>query len=92
MNGLPTRFGRHPKDSGSFVVILILKIKKLAEIGFSRSQLLAIFLKGIRDVFQEDEAEHDVFIFRGIDVFTELVSSLEELLFEGLSWLFCFFT
>src|SRR5690606_24633102 len=46
-------------------------------------QLLVQLHKGIADVLEEDEAEHDVLVLRRINVLAELVGRFPELLFAG---------
>jgi hypothetical protein len=48
-------------------------------------QLGEHFFKRVGDVFEEDQAEYDVFVFGGIDVFAQFVGGFPELLFQ---WLF----
>jgi len=40
-------------------------------------------LEGAGDVAQEDEAEDDVFVFGGVDVFAQFIGRFPELGFEG---------
>ena len=44
------------------------------------------FLDGVGDVFEEDEAEDDVLVFRRVHVVAELVGGKPEL---GLAWSVC---
>jgi len=49
------------------------------------------FFEGVGDVFEKDETEDDVLVLGGIDVFSEFVGGLPELLFDGFFFLlFCF--
>jgi len=42
-----------------------------------------VFLEGVGDVFEEDEAEDDVLVFRRVHVVAELIRSEPELLFKA---------
>jgi len=50
----------------------------------------AAFFEGVRDVFEEDEAEDDVFVVGSVHVAAELVRGLPESLFEAeIGAVFC---
>jgi len=46
-------------------------------------ELCVAGLEGIRDVFEEDEAEHDVFVVARLHVAAQLVGAFEELGLEA---------
>ena len=46
-------------------------------------QLSVMFFEGVRDVFEEDEAEHYVLIFRRVHVVAQLVGRQPELGLEA---------
>ena len=48
-----------------------------------RSQLGVLFLEGVRDVLEEDEAEDNVFVFRRVHVVAQLVGGEPELGLEA---------
>lgn len=49
----------------------------------ARNELGAHFLEGIGDIFDEDETEHNMLVFRRIYVIAQLVSGEPELGFEA---------
>ena len=63
----PARLGRHPEDTERTILVRVLGVGTLCCFSFELGVLL---LKGVRDVFEEDEAEHDVFVLGGIHTAT----------------------
>src|SRR5690606_9020528 len=51
-------------------------------VGGEALQFLPLLLERVGDVLEEDEAEDDVLVLRGVHVAAELVSGLPEFLFE----------
>ena len=92
LDGVPAGFGRQPEDIRGeiFVAILggfgalrfVLDEPFALGIGEAEQQLLAFFLEGVGDVFQEDEAEADVLVFRGVHVPAHLVGGGPKLGFK----------
>ena len=76
----PTGGGRHEEDVFGPVFIPIFWISAKIFLGH---QLGVQRLEGVGDVFEEDEAEEDVFIFGGVDVLAQLVGRFPQLFFEG---------
>jgi len=74
----PARRGRHPKDVLGFIFVLILGIRA-GVVAFARDELGVVFLERVGDVFQEDEAEDDVLVFRRVHVIAELIGGEPEL-------------
>ena len=71
----------HPKDVGGEVFVFVVRIGVL-EVALAPDQLLMVFVEGVGDVFEEDEAEEDVLLFRRVHVVAELVGGEPELGFE----------
>lgn len=63
-------------------LVLILGIRP-AVVAFALRQLGAVFLEGVGDVFEEDEPEDDVLVFRRVHVVAELVRGEPELGFKA---------
>ena len=92
LDGVPAGFGRQPEDIRGeiFVAILggvgalrfVLDEPFALGIGEAEQQLLAFFLEGVGDVFQEDQAEADVLVFGGVHVPAHLVGGGPKLGFE----------
>lgn len=80
---LPAGVFGHEKRVFGLVFVLVLGVGPgvVARAGL---QLGVMLLEGIGNVFEEDEAQHDVLVLGGIDVFAELVGGFPELLFERL--------
>ena len=45
-----------------------------------------VFVEGVGDVFEEDEAEDDVLVFRRVHVVTQLISGEPELGLKSRGW------
>ncbi|MDB6063988.1 MAG: hypothetical protein JWR26_196 [Pedosphaera sp.] len=83
LDGVPAGFGRQPEDICRQVLVpvfsrflarrLFLDEPITLGIGEAEKQLLAFFLEGVGDVFQENEAQADMLVFRGVHVPTHLV-------------------
>lgn len=69
----PTGLGRHPEHLRGEVLVGILGVR----LGVGREGLVAS-LERVRDVLQEDEAEHDVLVLSGVHVAAELVGGRPE--------------
>ena len=78
----PAGIGRHPENILRLVFIRILGIRPLI-IPLPGQKLGPVLLKGIGDVFQEDQAEHDMLVLRRIHVVPQLVSGQPELRLEA---------
>ena len=74
----PAGILRNPEDVLGRVFVLVLGVGILI-----RQQSLISSLEGVRDVFQEDQAEDDVLVFRRVHVVAELVGGSPELGFEA---------
>ena len=68
----PAGILRNPEDVLGRVFVLVLGVGILI-----RQQSLISSLEGVRDVFQEDQAEDDVLVFRRLQVLPEFVSRQE---------------
>ena len=73
--------GRHPEDVVGAVFVDVLGVGEFRlavglELGIER-------LEAVRDVFQEDQAEHDMLVLRRIHAAPERVRHLPELLLEA---------
>ena len=78
----PARFGGHPEDVLGLVFVRVFGIGT-GVIALTCDEFGAVFLEGVGDVFEEDQAEDDVFVFRRIHVVAQLVGSEPELGFEA---------
>jgi len=67
----PTCLGRHPEDVLRAVLIRVLKVVALRLFGLKNSVL---FLEGIGDVLEKNNAEDDVLVFGGIHAAAQCVS------------------
>ena len=79
----PAGFGRHPEDAlGRVLVAAFEQAFELLALDAVLFQfvfeLVAPGLEGVGDVLQEEQAEDDVLVFRGIDGAPELVGGLPE--------------
>ena len=78
----PAGIGRHPENILRLVFIRILGIRPLV-ITLPGQKLRPVLLKGIGDVFQEDQPQHHVLVFRRIHVVPQLVGGEPELRLEA---------
>ena len=78
----PAGIGGHPKDVLGFVFVRVFGIGA-GVVALAGEELGAVFLEGVGDVFEEDEAEDDVLIFRRVHVVAELVGGEPELGLEA---------
>ena len=76
----PAGVGRHEEDVFGAVFVAVFGVG--AHVCFA-DQLGVQALEGVGDVAQEDQAEDDVFVFGGVDVFAQFVGRFPELGFEG---------
>ena len=74
----PARVGRDPEDVLGVVFVRIFGIGA-GVVAFACDQLRVVFLEGVGDVFEEDEAEDDVLVFRRVHVAAQLVGGEPEL-------------
>lgn len=51
---------------------------------FTGLQLLMHLFKGILNIFEEDQSQYNMLIFRGIDVLPEFIRGLPKLFFDGV--------
>ena len=91
---LPARFTRHPEDVVGEVLVAVLGVEaglagaagRKASGGLSLGlgdQARALLLEGVRDVLEEDEAEHHVLVLGRVHVAAHLVCRGPELLLEA---------
>jgi hypothetical protein len=78
----PARSGRNPKNIFSFVFVLIFGIRAFV-IAFARDEFGAVFLERVGNVFEKNQAEDDVLVFRRVHVVAEFVGGEPELGFES---------
>jgi hypothetical protein len=78
----PTPGGWNPEDVEAFVFIGIFRIGT-GVFAFAGGELRVVFLEGVGDVLEEDEAEDDVLVLRSVHVAAELVRREPELGFEA---------
>jgi len=74
--------GGDPEDVLGLVFIRVFGIGP-GVVALTGEELGAVFLEGVGDVFEEDEAEDDVLVFRRVHVVAELVGGEPELGFEA---------
>ena len=74
----PTGLGGHPKDVLGLVFVGVFGIGP-GVVALTGEELGAVFLKGVGDIFEEDQAEDDVLVFRRVHVVAELVGGEPEL-------------
>ena len=60
---VPPRLRRHPEDAESPVLVRVLRVRAFVDLRF---QLRACLLKGVGDVLQEDQPQHDVLVLGGV--------------------------
>ncbi len=73
---------RHPEDVLGLVFVGVFGIGACV-VAFAGDELGAHFLEGVGDVFEEDEAEDDVLVFRRVHVVAQLVGGEPELGLEA---------
>jgi hypothetical protein len=73
----PASLGRHPEDAQGAVLVGILGVGAALFVG---DELRVLFLEGVGDVLEEDEAEDDVLVLSGVHAAAERVGHLPELL------------
>ena len=72
----------HPEDVLGFVFVLVFGIGALV-VALASHQLGVMFLEGVGDVFEEDEALDDVLVLRGVHVGPQFVRREPELGFKA---------
>jgi hypothetical protein len=77
---LPTRPGRDPEDVVGAVLVGILGVGALRAFGL---ELPVLFIEGVGDVLEEDEAEDDVLVLGGVHRAAQRVGHSPELGFEA---------
>ena len=78
----PAGFGGHPEDVLGLVFVRVFGIGARV-VALAGDELGAVFLEGVGDVFEEDEAEDDVLVFRRVHVVAQLVGGEPELGLEA---------
>ena len=78
----PAGIGGHPEDVLGFVFVRVFGIGP-GVVALAGEELGAVFLEGVGDVFEEDEAEDDVLVFRRVHVVAQLVGGEPELGLEA---------
>ena len=68
----------HPEDVLGFVFVFVLGVGARV-VALARDEFGAVFLEGVGDVLEEDEAEDDVLVFRRVHVVAELVRGQPQL-------------
>ena len=91
----PAGIGGHPEDVLGFVFVRVFGIGP-GVVALTGEELGAVFLEGVGDVFEEDQAEDDMLVLRRVHVVAQLVGGEPELGLEadggGGGFLFrCFF-
>ena len=82
----PAGIGGHPEDVLGLVFVRVFGIGPgvvALHAALPGEELGAVFLEGVGDVFEEDEAEDDVLVFRRVHVVAELVGGEPELGLEA---------
>ena len=72
----------HPEDVLGAVFVGVFGVGARV-VALAGDEFGAVFLEGVGDVLQEDEAEDDVLVFRGVHVVAELVGGEPELGLEA---------
>ena len=78
----PAGIGGHPEDVLGFVFVGVFGVGP-GVVALAGEELGAVFLEGVGDVFEEDEAEDDVLVFGRVHVGAELIGGEPELLLEA---------
>jgi hypothetical protein len=78
----PAGIGGHPEDVLGLVFVGVFGVRADV-VAFAGEEFGAVFLEGIGDVFEEDEAEDDVLVLRRVHVIAELVGGEPELGLEA---------
>ena len=68
----PAGLHGHPEDVFGFVFVGVFRIGA-SVVALAFEELGAVFLEGVGDVFEEDEAEDDVLVFRRAHVVPQFV-------------------
>ncbi len=74
----PAAFLGHPEDVLGFVLVLVFGVGTRV-VTFARDQLGVVFVEGIGDVLEENEAEDDVLVFRSVHVVAQFVGGQPQL-------------
>ena len=78
----PAGIGGHPEDVLGFVFIGVFGIGP-GVVALTGEEFGAVFLKGVGNVFEEDEPEDNMLVFRRVHVVTELICGKPELGLEA---------
>ena len=78
----PAGLGGHPEDVLGLVFVRVFGIGA-GVVALAGEELGAVFLEGVGDVFEEDQAEDDVLVLRRVHVVAQLVRGEPELGFEA---------
>ncbi|GIV04128.1 MAG: hypothetical protein KatS3mg015_2958 [Fimbriimonadales bacterium] len=76
----PAGFLGHPEDVDSPVLVRVFRVGAALAVGFEPSVLL---LKGVGDVLEEDQPEHDVFVLGGVHVRAQRIRRPPEISLES---------
>ena len=76
----PARFRRHPEDVFRAILVRVFRIGAFSAL---RVELGVFRLERVGDVFEENEAEHDVLVLGGIHVVAQRVGRLPQLRLEA---------
>ena len=82
----PAGVHRHPEDIGGEVFVLVLGIGAGVVAGvrvLAGDELGVMFVEGIGDVLEKDQAEDDMLVFRSVHVVAQLVGGEPELGFKA---------
>ena len=78
----PARFLRHPEHIGGQVFVLVLGVGALVlALAFDKPGV--VFIEAVGDVLEEDQAEHDVLVFRRVHIVAQLVGGEPQLGLEA---------
>ena len=78
----PTGFARDPEDVFGLVFVGVFGVGA-GVVALASFEAGAHFFEGVGDVFEEDEAEDDVFVFGGVHVIAEFIGGEPEFGFEA---------